>query len=43
VCDGFRVPADLAALAASAINAFALMTERLRCAELRIDDEDIPF
>ena len=44
ICDGFPVPADLAALAASAINAFAFMTERLRPVELQItDDEEIPF
>ena len=44
VCDGFPVPAALAPLAASAINAFACMTERLRCVELQAgDDEEIPF
>lgn len=44
VCDGYPVPADLSTFAASAINAFACMTERLRCVELRVaDDEEIPF
>jgi hypothetical protein len=44
VCDGFPVPADLATLAASAINAFACMTERLCPVEMQMaDDEEIPF
>lgn len=44
VCDGYPVPGGLPALAGSAINAFALMTERLRVVELQSkEDEDIPF
>ena len=44
VCDGYPVPGGLAALGASAINAFALMTERLQVVELQSEgDEEIPF
>ena len=34
ICDGFPVPADLAALAASAINAFAFMTEAVAASRI---------
>jgi len=40
---GFPVPPDLAALAASAINAFAFMTERSQPVELRIADDEEPL
>jgi hypothetical protein len=43
VCDGFPVHADIDAVAASATDAFAFMTdERLHFVELRIDGP-IPF